>query len=104
MKLISLLIIAIAIVASIFAGGSPLNFIDIPSLIVVLVPVIASIPARHGIEGFKELFRESENQTKILHTMGVTAILTGAIGTIIGWVILLGNLADKSALAPSSFG
>ena len=97
MKVISLLIIASTIVASIFMGGSPLNFIDATSLIVVLVPVIASVPARHGLEGFKELFREGEN----LHTMGVTAILAGAIGTIIGWVILLGSLADKSALGPA---
>ncbi len=101
MKIISLLIIVFAIVAAIFAGGDILAFIDVPSFLVVIGPVIASISAKHGLEGFKELFREGENQSKILHTMGVTAILAGAIGTMIGWVIILGNLSDKSALGPA---
>ena len=101
MKIISLLIIVFAIVAAIFVGGDIRAFIDIPSLLVVIGPVIASISAKHGLEGFKELFREGENQSKILHTMGVTAILAGAIGTMIGLVIILGNLSDKSALGPA---
>ena len=101
MKIISLLIIVFAIVAGIFEGGDILAFIDVPSLLVVIGPVIASISAKHGLEGFKELFREGENQSKILHTMGVTAILAGAIGTMIGLVIILGNLSDKSALGPA---
>ena len=101
MKIISLLIIVFAIVAAIFAGGDIRAFIDVPSLLVVIGPVIASISAKHGLEGFKELFREGENQSKILHTMGVTAILAGAIGTMIGLIIMLGNLSDKSALGPA---
>ena len=101
MKIISLLIIVFAIVAAIFAGGDILAFIDVPSILVVIGPVIASISAKHGLEGFKELFREGENQSKILHTMGVTGIIAGAIGTMIGWVIILGNLSDKSALGPA---
>ena len=87
--------------AAIFAGGDIRAFIDIPSLLVVTGPVIASISAKHGLEGFKELFREGENQSKILHTMGVTGILAGAIGTMIGLIIMLGNLSDKSALGPA---
>ena len=101
MKIISLLIIDFGIVAAIFAGGDIRAFIDVPSLLVVIGPVIASISAKHGLEGFKELFREGENQNKGLHTMGVTAILSGAIGTMIGLVIILGNLSDKSALCPA---
>ena len=101
MKIISLLIIVFAIVAAIFAGGDIRAFIDVPSLLVVTGPVIASISAKHGLEGFKELFREGENQSKILHTMGVTAILAGAIGAMIGLIIMLGNLSDKSALGPA---
>ena len=101
MKIISLLIIVFGIVAAIFAGGDILAFIDVPSLLVVIGPVIASISAKHGLEGFKELFREGENQSKILHTMGVTGIIAGAIGTMIGLIIMLGNLSDKSALGPA---
>ena len=101
MKVISLLIIVFAIVAAISVGGDIRAFIDVPSLLVVIGPVIASISAKHGLEGFKELFREGENQSKILHTMGVTAFLAGAIGTMIGLIIMLGNLSDKSALGPA---
>ena len=54
-----------------------------------------NISAKHGLEGFKELFREGENLDKVLHTMGVTAILSGAIGTMIGMIIMLGNLSDQ---------
>ena len=101
MKIISLLIIVFGIVAAIFAGGDILAFIDVPSFLVVIGPVIASISAKHGLEGFKELFREGENQSKILHTMGVTAFLAGAIGTMIGFVIMLGNLQDQAAIGPA---
>ena len=101
MKIISLLIIVSAILGTILVSSGIGAFIDVPSLLTVIIPVIASISAKHGLEGFKELFREGENQSKILHTMGVTAILAGAIGTMIGLVIILGNLSDKSALGPA---
>ena len=102
MKIISLLIIVFAIVAAIFAGGDILAFIDVPSFLVVIGPVIASISAKHGLEGFKELFREGENQSKILHTMGVTGIFMGFIGSIIGLIIVLHNLQDIAALGPAT--
>ena len=101
MKIISLLIIVSAILATILLASGIGAFIDVPSLLTVIIPVIASISAKHGLEGFKELFREGENQSKILHTMGVTGIIAGAIGTMIGLVIILGNISDKSALGPA---
>ena len=101
MKIISLLIIVSAILATILLASGIGAFIDVPSLLTVIIPVIASISAKHGLEGFKELFREGENQNKVLHTMGVTGIIAGAIGTMIGLIIMLGNLSDKSALGPA---
>ena len=101
MKIISLLIIVSAILGTILVSSGISAFIDVPSLLAVIIPVIASIPAKHGLEGFKELFREGENQNKILHTMGVTAFLAGAIGTMIGMIIMLGNLQDKAAIGPA---
>ena len=101
MKIISLLIIVSAILGTILLASRIGAFIDVPSFLTVIIPVIASISAKHGLEGFKELFREGENQSKILHTMGVTAILSGAIGTMIGLVIMLGHLSDQSAIGPA---
>ena len=101
MKIISLLIIVSAILATILLSSGIGAFIDVPSLLTVIFPVIASISAKHGLEGFKELFREGENQNKVLHTMGLTGIIAGAIGTMIGLVIMLGNLQDKAAIGPA---
>ena len=101
MKIISLLIIVSAILGTILVASSIGAFIDVASVLAVIIPVIASIPAKHGLEGFKELFREGENQNKVLHTMGLTGIIAGAIGTMIGLVIMLGNLQDKAAIGPA---
>ena len=101
MKIISLLIIVSAILGTILTASGIDAFIDVPSLLTVIIPVIASISTKHGLEGFKELFREGESQSKILHTMGVTAFLAGAIGTMIGMIIMLGNLQEKSAVGPA---
>ncbi len=101
MKIISLLIIVSAILGTILISSGIGAFIDVTSLLAVIIPVIASIPAKHGLEGFKELFRKGENQSKILHTMGVTAFLTGAIVTTIGMVIMLGNVQEQSAVGPA---
>ena len=101
MKIISLLIIVSAILATILLASGIGAFIDVPSLLTVIIPVIASISAKHGLEGFKELFREGENQSKILHTMGVTGIFMGFIGSLIALIIMLGNLSDKAAIGPT---
>ena len=101
MKIISLLIIVFAIVGAILVSSGIGAFIDIPSLLTVIFPVIASISAKHGLEGFKELFREGENQSKILHTMGVTGIFMGFIGSLIGLIIMLGNLSEQAAIGPA---
>ena len=101
MKIISLLIIVFAIVAAISVGSDIRAFIDVPCLLTVIFPVIASVSAKHGLEGFKELFREGENQSKILHTMGVTGIFMGVIGSLIALIIMLGNLSDQAAIGPA---
>ena len=101
MKIISLLIIVSAILGTILVSSGIGAFIDVPSLLTVIIPVIASISAKHGLEGFKELFREGENQSKILHTMGVTGIFMGFIGSLIGLIIMLGNLSEQSAIGPA---
>ena len=100
-KVLSICVVGFTFVAAILIASDLRAFLDVPSILVVIGPVIASISAKHGLEGFKELFREGENQSKILHTMGVTAILAGAIGAMIGSVIILGSLSDKSALGPA---
>ena len=100
-KVLSIFIFGFSIVATILIEADLRAFLDVPSILVVIGPVIASISAKHGLEGFKELFREGENQSKILHTMGVTGIFMGFIGSIIGLIIMLGNLQAKAAIGPA---
>ena len=100
-KVLSICVVGFTFVAAILIASDLRAFLDVPSILVVSGPVIASISAKHGLEGFKELFREGENQSKILHTMGVTGIFMGFIGSLIGLIIMLGNLSDKAAIGPT---
>ena len=101
MKLLSIVLIILSIIFALIISGNIRTFIDIPSLLVVILPVIASIPARHGFHGFGALLKESEERKDILHSMGATAIIAGVLGTHIGVVIMLGNLADPKAIGPA---
>ena len=101
MKLLSIVLIILSIIFALIISGNIRTFIDIPSLLVVILPVIASIPARHGFHGFGALLKESEERKDILHSMGATAIIAGVLGTHIGVVIMLGSLSDPSKIGPS---
>ena len=101
MKLLSIVLIILSIIFALFLTGHLPSFIDILSLLVVILPVIGSIPARHGLEGFKLLIQEGDERKDVLHSMGATSIISGVLGTHIGVVIILINLRDSSALGPS---
>ena len=101
MKLLSIVFIILSIMLALIITSNIRTFIDIPSLLVVILPVIASIPARHGFHGFRALLKESEERKDILHSMGATAIIAGVLGTHIGVVIMLGSLSDPSKIGPS---
>ena len=107
MKPLSIILIILSIIFALINTGHIETFFDAPSLLVVIFPVIASIASRHGFVGFGHLFKGGEggNETKerkeILHTMGVTGVISGVLGTHIGVVIMLGNLADPKAIGPA---
>ena len=65
MKPLSIILIIYIIFALMLHKSHIDTFFDAPSLLVVVVlPVIASIPARHGFVGFKLLFKDGGNETK----------------------------------------
>ena len=101
MKILSIILLVGCIIGALLISSDLKTFIDIPSLLVVFIPVVASIPARHGLEGFKMLSKEGEERKDVLHSMGATAIISGVLGTHIGVVIMLGNLGDSSSLGPA---
>jgi len=101
MKLLSIVLIILSIIFALFLTGHLPSFIDMLSLLVVILPVIGSIPAKHGLEGFKILIQDGDERKDVLHSMGATSIISGFLGTHIGVVIILSNLRDSSSLGPS---
>ena len=101
MKLLSILLLILSIISALVLTGNINSFFDGPSFLVVVLPVIASIPARHGFLGFKLLLKDEEERKEVLHSMGITGIISGVLGTHIGVVIMLGQLEESSSLGPS---
>lgn len=101
MKLLSVALIVLSIILALVLTGHIKTFIDLPSLLVVILPVLASIPARHGLEGFKILINSGDEKKEVLHSMGATGIISGVLGSHIGVVIILANMSKPDSLGPA---
>ena len=110
--LLSLIMFLIGIISAIlYSGGTIMSYIDIPSIIfIVIFPFIfVSI-----IFGFKEMslafsvsFKKDVENDKlkkalnIFKTYGKTTWITGFIAVLIGLVAILENVDDKMKLGPN---
>ena len=101
MKLLSVALIVLSIILALVLTGHAKTFIDAPGILVVILPVIASIPARHGFEGFKILFKGGSSRQEVLHSIGATGIISGVLGSHIGVVIILANMSKPDNLGPA---
>ena len=101
MKVLTFFLLIVCVFCGILLISDLRTFFDPFSLTIVILPVIASIPARHGFEGFGNLFKEDEERKKVLNTMGATGIIAGVLGTQIGFVTMLSSLENKSAIGDS---
>ena len=99
-KVLSICIVGFAFVAAILAGGDLRAFIDVPSALLVgssfglLLRVnwkIAS-PMSEKVEG---------SDITGWELLGNTAIFMGFIGSLIGLIIMLGNLSDTASIGPA---
>ena len=99
-KVLSICIVGFAFVAAILAGGGLRAFLDVPSALFVgssfglLFRVnwkIAS-PMSEKVEG---------SDITGWELLGYTAIFMGLVGTLIGLIIMLGNLSDTAAIGPA---
>ena len=99
-KVLSIFIVGFTFVAAILAGGDLRAFIDVPSVLLVgssfglLLRVnwnIAS-PMSEKVEG---------SDITGWELLGYTAIFMGLVGTLIGLIIMLGNLSDTAAIGPA---
>jgi len=111
MKILGWLIAFGFMVGAMALGGHPLMFIDLPSVCVVVgisIGVLLSrfTPAELGV-GLRALMSRPSTEPDqrkalaVLTTMRLATLGAGAAGFLMGIVMMLGNLADPSAIGPS---
>ncbi len=100
---------------SVSAGGSELLvlLIDIPSVVIVLVPAIVFSIATSSwktfslswklvfVSGAEAAKEEIQEVRAVLNTFGNVSLLMGIIGTLIGLVLMLADLSDPNAIGPN---
>ena len=106
---ILLFVISIAcILAGMAFAGTPLVFLDVPSLLIVFIPSVSMCIASHGKQNFLDIFRcfQSDISTEraielaqVAHSFGKNVILFGWIGLLIGGVQILHLLKDLEQLS-----
>lgn len=115
--LISFIVLIVSIGIGVSAsGGGPGNLVlllDVPSLIMILVPAFAfSIAATSGKTtwvSFKTVFsgtpkvprEEAQEVQACLNVFGNVSLLMGIIGMLIGLVLMLSDLSDPNAIGPN---
>ena len=99
MNFVGIIILIGSIIGAMSLSSTLHYFLDLPSLLIVVGPVIGALISRHGFQGFKDLF--SSDNKEVLTTIGVTALVSGVLGSIIGYVAMLANLTNTSMIGPS---
>jgi flagellar motor component MotA len=108
----------VPIVGAIMMHSSPVSFIDLPSFLVVVVPSFALTCAAHGFGGQLEngglidalkagmgadpsASPNAQQHMVTLQTLRNTLCCAGAVGTLLGFIMMLGNMDDPSAIGPA---
>ncbi len=99
------------IAAASIAGGGPLDFLDFPSLLIIVGGcfglTIISFSFKDISNALSQVFGESGGRDELRQaayfwfTMIRNLLAVGAIGTLIGVIQMLGNLEDASTIGPS---
>ena len=96
-----------------FNFGNLLYFLDMPSLLLIVIPTISLTIGNFSWKTYKktwaipfgnpENFEQSEliETHKCVNYMGNMFVIMGLIGTLIGVVLLLQNLDDPEMVGPS---
>ena len=79
-------------------GGDYEAFIRIPSLLFSVFLILGCILAKYGKKVFLLGNLSSIEKNEVAKDGIVISILSGSIGTVIGLVIMLGNLSDQSSI------
>lgn len=83
-------------------GGDIVAFIDMPSLLFSVFLILGCMLAKYGKKIFLIGSLNSIERNELARDGIVISILSGSIGTVIGLVIMLGNLSDQAAIGPAT--
>ena len=110
MKIICVLFFVLNIIGWIMAYPdlALVSFIDIPSLIIVFLPIYMAIAYRYGWKSLFDLkfhtdvwVKSGKEQDDLLKTIAYTALMTGALGSAIGLVMQFFNWNNPPAIGPA---
>ena len=109
MYFIGLLLAVFILVATMLLGGSPMLFVNAPSVMIVVGCSLALQIATHGNKNFA-IFKfsvpdnlsdeERSSRSAEIKDFRTFLVVTGWIGLIIGFVLMGANLRDLNALGP----
>ena len=111
-KLISVLIVSGLIFAGLSLSGKIQYFFNIPSLGIVVLATFLGLFVSHPASNVRRILRwvfgpetmhpnHAEESATMFHRLAELAVATGFLGTIIGLVQMLQNLADPLAIGPA---
>ena len=111
MYFIGLLIATIFIVATMLLGGSPMLFVNAPSVMIVVGCSFALQVATHGNKSFA-VFKfsvpdnlsdeERSSRSAEIKDFRTFLVVTGWIGLIIGAILMLANVRDTEVIGPGA--
>ncbi|NCG20552.1 MAG: hypothetical protein GWP91_16205 [Rhodobacterales bacterium] len=102
---------ALLVAASTLLGGSLLDFVHAPAILTVGGITVAALTANHGVAGVFRPWRTLlsgggeaalEQATAFFLQMGGVSLATGVLGTLIGFVQMLSNFNDPTAIGPAA--
>ena len=86
---------------ALYLSGDLSIFIDLPSLVIGIMPIPFVLFSKYGNKAFTFYKQEESLQSKIATDGGYLALLLGFLGTLIGLILMLSNLSDQAAIAPA---
>ena len=100
------------IIGALLMHNSLVAFIDMPSLLIVCIPTFAFTCAAHGFGGLMSALKtgmgddpaaspQAHQHSVTLQTLRNTFCCAGALGTLIGFVLMLQNMEDPSRIGPA---
>lgn len=88
------------IVISLYFSGDVLAFLDIPSFLFIFFLVFGVLLSKYGKDLFK---KKSVKEKREFSKVAIfVSVLSGTLGTVMGFVIMLGNLSDAAAIGPAT--